>query len=147
MPAGKPARIDHLLRARAPRGVNRLWEAAEQQLQLTRRLREVLPENLRPHVRLARLEGPRLVLTTDSPVWAARLRYYAPQLAKHFGRGKSVTARTVQVQIVPASAPPPAARAAPTLSTDSAALLRRTAQDVESPALRAALLRLASRAR
>jgi hypothetical protein len=44
--------------------------------------RRLIEEPLKQHCRVAALRGETLVLLTDSPVWAARLRFEAPALLK-----------------------------------------------------------------
>lgn len=45
-------------------------------------LKRALPAELTDHVRVGNLRDATLVLLTDSPIWAARLRLYAEQLRR-----------------------------------------------------------------
>lgn len=47
---------------------------------LDQRLRPLLPPGVAAHARLANVDGTRLVLLVDSPVWHARLRYAANEV-------------------------------------------------------------------
>jgi hypothetical protein len=48
--------------------------------ELDRRLSPLLPPSLAAHVRLANVDGDRLVYLVDSPVWHARLRLASNEL-------------------------------------------------------------------
>lgn len=107
------------------------------------RIRRLLPEPLGAHCTVSNLRRGTLSLTADSPAWAARLRFLAPQLQRQLGSDRI---RTVRVRVRPAAdAPrpgPPARRAR--LSAGAGELVERTAARIEHPALRTALRRLAA---
>jgi len=64
-------------------------------------LQEQLPASLKAHCRLLAIRDETLVLAADSPVWAARLRFHAPQLVKQLGLSLTVKLRTVRVRVRP----------------------------------------------
>ncbi len=71
---------------------------------LDQRLRPCLPPALAAHVRLANLDGGRLVFVVDAPVWHAKLRLAAPEVldaARSLGLG--VTELVVKVTTSPAA--------------------------------------------
>ncbi|HKJ08271.1 MAG TPA: DciA family protein [Gammaproteobacteria bacterium] len=142
MPNGSPTVLAKILRS----GASRLWEQAQRRQRLTRLLQEQLPEVLHPHCQVAHLSAESVVLATDSPVWAARLRYYSPQILKHLGQRETVNPRTLRIRIVPPAEPPrtgPPAR--PPLSRQNSRLLRQAADAIDHPQLQEALRRLATR--
>lgn len=114
---------------------------------LENQILSLLPPEFAPHCRVAGLTGGRLLLVTDAPSWAARLRFQGPRLVQHLGRVGTVTLRTVQVRIIP---PVEVAKPAPRqvrLSAENARLLEQTARSIQDPRLAQALARLARRAR
>jgi hypothetical protein len=90
---------------------------------------------------------PDLVLAADSPVWAARLRFHAPQLVKQLNRSQTVKLRTIRIRVRPPERLVPAERRKATIhrSKNSTAALQQVAQTVSDPGLKSALLRLANR--
>jgi hypothetical protein len=60
--------------------LRRLEREIEAQADLLSEIRRLLPADLAPHCGAARMHGDRLVIHVDSPVWATRLRYLAPQI-------------------------------------------------------------------
>ena len=78
---------------------------------LEQRLRPHLPPAIAPHVRLANVDGGKLVFLVDSPVWRARLRLASAEL---LDAARSVGLQCDTVVVKPATGPlatePPAAR-------------------------------------
>jgi hypothetical protein len=110
-------------------------------------LQELLPEPLKAHCHLLAIRDETLVLAADSPVWAARLRFHAPQLVKQLNRSQTVKLRTIRIRVRPPERLVPAARRKTTIhrSKNSTAALQQVAQTVSDPGLKSALLRLANR--
>ena len=110
-------------------------------------LQELLPEPLKAHCHLLAIRDETLVLAADSPVWAARLRFHAPQLVKQLKRSQTVKLRTVRIRVRPPERQISAERrkAAIHRSKNSTAALQQVAQTVSDPGLKSALLRLANR--
>ena len=79
---------------------------------LEHRLRPHLPPAIAPHVRLANVDGGKLVFLVDSPVWRARLRFASAELldaARSIGlQCDDVVVRTRTTAL---SADPPSPRA------------------------------------
>jgi hypothetical protein len=74
--SGPKAALEALLTGSAADPVRRaLWLDA-----LDQRLRPCLPPSLAAHVRLANVNGAKLVFLVDSPVWHARLRLATSEL-------------------------------------------------------------------
>ena len=69
---------------------------------LTEKAQGLLPSGLSAHLTAAIARDQVLVLFTDSPAWATRLRFAAPGLRAALGGF-----REVQVRVVPAAGTPP----------------------------------------
>jgi hypothetical protein len=127
----------------------RLMAGASALGKLDSMVRELLPPPLDEHCHVMSLRGDALVMAVDSPVWAARLRFLAPELVKQLAGIQTVKLRTVQVRVRPVD-PPPAPQhklRTPGLTAGNALALEQTAQGVRDAGLKAALLRLAARKR
>ncbi len=112
-------------------------------------VQNLLPEPLNTHCRVLAVRDETLILATNSPVWAARLRFHAPLLVKQLYDRGTVKLRTVRVRVRPpekALAPPPVRRqAALRPGKSGVAALQQAAQTISDPGLKTALLRLANR--
>ncbi len=110
---------------------------------LTGKLQGLLPSGLSAHLTAAIAHDQVLVLFTDSPAWATRLRFAAPGLRAALGGF-----REVQVRVVPAAGAPPCAkdssRQKAHLSAEAAEQIRIMAATISDPDLRQALNRLAA---
>ena len=110
-------------------------------------LAELLPAPLNSHCRILSIRNSILVLAADSPVWAARLRFQAPQLVKQLTQHLSGKRCTIHVRVRPpetALAPPPQ-KPGIRPGIQGIAALQQAAQTVSDPELKTALLRLANR--
>lgn len=108
-----------------------------------RQVKGCLPADLAEHCQVAGLRDGCLRLATDSPAWAARLRFQAPRLVQQLTHQGATGLRSVQVRIIPPTKQPmPPARKAH-LATENAQLLEQTAEAIEDPGLAQALRRLA----
>jgi len=107
----------------------------------------VLPAALRAHCRLANVREGTVVMTADSPVWAARLKYLGPTLLEQLRRGHGLEGKELRVRIAPAAVPetPPLRR--PVMPAAAGDALRSLAEHESDPDLAAALRRLGSRGR
>jgi hypothetical protein len=122
-----------------------LLEGVERDVRLLKAMRRALGEDLGPHCLYATREGERVCLLADGPVWAARLRFAAPELLAALCAQGTVAAE-VRVRVTPVSrqGPETAAKvAAARLSSATIAHLRAAAAGMDDPDLAAALLRLA----
>lgn len=123
-PKAPQAALDALLASGAGDPLRRaLWLDA-----LDLRLRPLLPPSLAAHVRLANVNGAKLVFLADSPVWHARLRLAAPGLldvARSIGLDVTqvvVKTTTRPLQPPPSSPRPPVPMSAPARTALEAAL-------------------------
>jgi len=141
----KPLKINKLLNG----NLARLRARAHMLSKFEARLHNLLPAPLQPHCRLLAIrEDNTLVLAADTPAWAVRLRFHAPQLVKQLSSRQNVTRFTVRVCVRPLTP----ARAVPELppirrSAQGAAALQQAAYSISDPLLKTALLKLAGRHR
>ncbi len=111
--------------------------------QLLREVRRALPPPLDEHCLLAVLDAGVLTLTSDSPVWSSRLRFFVPELLRSFARKRGpITSCRVRVQPL-AVAPRPNHARRLRLSTETQRHLMDAAAGIEDAELAAALRRLA----
>ncbi len=140
----KPSRINKLTGGGR---YSQLLSRARELIAIDKLLHELIPAPLNEHCRTLTLSGTTLVLATDSPVWAARLRFHSSRLVKQFARYKPAKIRAVRVQVKPAARPaiPGKRKTAPRPASRGAAALKQAAQSISDPALKSGLLRLANR--
>jgi len=79
----------------------RLAQSAAHLAALTASARDALPPEVRPHLTAASVRNDTLVLTADSPVWAARLRFHGPQVLTFLTTGQGIKASRVTVRSHP----------------------------------------------
>ena len=139
----KPIKINKLLNTGAQ---SRLLAQARLLADLDIQLQTLLAPPLQQHCRVLALREPVLVLAADSPVWAARLRFHAPQLIRKLSLPRSLRLRSIRVRVRP-----PETRSAVELKParrrghrDTTAI-QQAAETVSDPALKTSLLKLASR--
>jgi hypothetical protein len=137
--------------ARSPKSVRRLLKdkptlkflelEISAQKALLENVRRLLPGDLADHCVAAQKRDQQLILHTDSPVWATRLRYSSPQLLGLLQPSHS-SLREVKIKLVlPRSVTRrrlPGARH----SNTAAAIIHDSAEDTKQPQLREALERL-----
>src|SRR5207244_1399164 len=121
----------------------RIIERAQVLAALDERLRRCLPDSLQPHCRLGNVGSGKLVYFVDAPVWGTRLRQHADALLDA-AAAAGLSAGALIVQGSPPSPPGPDGQAPKPLSQATRDALRKTAESVAVPELRAQLLRLAS---
>lgn len=110
---------------------------------IERQVRACLPAELAEHCQVAGIVDGCLRLATDSPAWAARLRFQGPSLVKQLTTQGMAALRTVQVRIIPLVAKPTSPSRKPHMATENAQLLEQTAKSIDDPGLAQALRRLA----
>lgn len=127
---------------------NHLLEHARHLARLQKLLERELPADLSRHCRVQNLRGGILFIQTDGSAWANRLRYLLPALQQKLHLpGEALPLRDIQVAVVPVQAAPPVPKRPAKLTAATAQLLEESAAATDDPQLRAALQRLASRAR
>ena len=131
--------VRHLLQDKPT--LNHLEHEINAQRALLAEIRRLLPGELAAHCVSARLHGQRLVLHTDSPVWASRLRFMASELLSLLeNRDRSL--REIKIKLLPARSPGTKRRAPARRSHTAGDIVADSAEHVESAALREALQRL-----
>jgi hypothetical protein len=108
----------------------------------------MLEPSVANHCQLAHFDGVRMVLIADTPAWASRLRYsistLLAQLKQYSNKFHALTRIDVQVKPALPESPPPVT-AQRRLSAEAARCLAESAEVIEDPNLKQALLRLAER--
>ncbi len=123
-----------------------------------RLLRNILPAECYDHVEVANIRDQNLMLITDSPVWTTRLRQLSPQILQ-FIRDNSSDAQADRSQIIhhiqistryhPSNGNQQQTlnkkdRPRLQISDKTATLLSQSAESIDHPQLKAALLKVAS---
>lgn len=110
---------------------------------LEKKLCSYLPASLRDHVRVANYDEKSLSLCTDNAAWATRLRFKIPDIL-NIARNKCMldSIQTVRISVAPTEKETSNRRQAPRLTSETAQLLRSTAESLSDPDLRQALLQL-----
>jgi hypothetical protein len=121
--------------------LQRLERDIRSQKNLLADVRRCLPADLSPHCLHARLRVDTLVLHTDSPVWATRLRYLAPQLASVLAV-EYPALREVKIRLLVAPADHASPQNSARHSDRAAEIIHSSAGHANSEALRTALHRL-----
>jgi hypothetical protein len=126
-----------------PGHLAQLKRSLERQQMLLAQVRKSLPPPLDKQLLGATLNDGRLSLWVDSPAWASRLRYMAPQLLRQL-RQQGLAIDHLRPLIVPQKSPTRkrGGRRPASLSRDNAKLLLQTAEALEAGPLQEALRRL-----
>ncbi len=124
----------------------------------TKLLRNILPVECHNHVEVANIRDQNLMLITDSPVWTTRLRQLSPQVLQ-FIRENTAADNTDRRQIIhhvqistryhsingsEQQTLNKKNRHKPQISEKTAALLSQSANSIDHPQLKSALLKVAS---
>lgn len=141
----KPKTISHLLDAVS--SLRRIRHHIEKLGKLQTELRKRLNSPINQHVTVANYQRGTLVLHADSAAWAAKLRFKTPEILAVAKNAPELTEiHAVRIKIKPVEPPAPVQRTLPRLSPANAKLLRQTAANVSSVALRSALQALSENA-
>lgn len=116
----------------------------EAQRSLVVEIRRLLPADLAEHCTAARIDGRRLVLHTDSPVWASRLRFLSTELLRLL-ENDNPNLREVKVKLIPQRRINRQRPRTATRSEAGAAALKDAARHMQNRPLRTALERLSER--
>jgi len=138
----KPRRVQQLLAQNDT--LKTIYLQTQQQKKLLAEVRKTLPSQMARHCSAATLNGTVLTLLTDSPVWVSKMRFQSPNLltalrSQHPGIASISVRCEAPLKPGPQNSRRPAARH----SDRAAAWVDSSAGDIENPALRSALLRLA----
>lgn len=132
---------------------------------INRLLHGVLPVECRNHVEVANIRQKNLVLLTDSPVWATRLRQLAPRILNYIQENQSRFDACINASASDKSqiihhikvstryhanntgkpySPSRKHRSRPRISKKTAELLHQSANSIQDQKLKTALLKIAS---
>jgi hypothetical protein len=134
-----PKSIRHLLKGKPSLRLLELEISAQKALLAS--VKQALPVNLTAHCVAAQLRGPELVLHVDSPVWATRIRYLAPELLSQLQLDYPA-AQTIRIRQLPPRSPRQTAVTPARHSDFAARIIHDSALDTKQPQLKAALERL-----
>ena len=68
---------------------------------LTNQVRDIAPDQLRPHIVAANISDETLVIVTDSPAWAAHLRYRAEDIRISLNMKQGHSLQNLKVRVRP----------------------------------------------
>lgn len=133
----KPVR--HLLQDKP--SLQRIERELKAQKTLLTDVRQCLPADLAKHCAAAQLREGTLVLHTDSPAWATRLRYLAPQLVSVLA-DEYPALREIKIRLLIEQVAPTPAKNAPWRSDRAAQIVHTSAGYAKPGPLADALHRL-----
>jgi len=137
----KPRRVQQLLAQND--ALKTIYLQTQQQKKLLAEVRKTLPSQMARHCSAAILNGTVLTLLTDSPVWVSKMRFQSPNLLSAL-RSDHPGIASISVRCNAPLKPGPEKRKPTARHSDHAAgWVDSSAADIENPALRSALLRLA----
>ena len=136
----KPKSVKHILNSQNSE-LQELLHHTQQLNSLNKQLSHLLPLPLSLHCTAASVERRTLLLITDSPAWATRLRLLTPNLIKAL-EGFQINSINVKIR-PPQKAPEVIPRARPTMSTETSNILSHLAETTSDLKLKLALRRLA----
>jgi len=138
----KPKSVKQILGSQTS-GLKELLHYCQQLSALNIQLSNLLPPPLSLHCTAVGVKQQTLILVTDSPVWATRLRLQSLDLIKAL---KEFQLKSVIVNIQPRQKTPEfPPRARPKMSSDTSNLLNNIAETTGDLKLKQALQRLARR--
>jgi len=141
--ANDPVSCARIMGSFAP--LQRLQNEIAEQQRLLRRVRSLLPGNVREHCVAAVGSAEGITLYSDSPVWASRLRFLAKGILDALQR-QDHPARQLRTKVLIASDRGSGARKRrrmEPLSPETSRMLADVAATLDDPGLRSALGRLA----
>lgn len=127
-------------------GIAHLVHRAAALKSLQERLLNQLAAPLSDHVTVANYDDQVLIIQTDSPAWAARLRFHIPELLKLAQEKCGLPSiQTIRIKVDATRREREPLSRAVTLPAEASNILRECAQSIDDPALRDSLLRLSKR--
>lgn len=140
-----PQKMQRLLDDQGDGGLRKIIRQAYRLTAMNRIVQNYLPENCKPHCRVAQITPLELTLAVDSAAWLMPLRYIKSQLIQQLRQHpqcaylRDIQYRILPAQIVEEKIPLTTPRA---LSAETKALLNMTADSVKDPSLKRALRKL-----
>ena len=127
-------------------GLRKIVRQAQRLSAVNRIVQTCLPENCRPHCRVAQITPSELTLAVASAAWLMPLRYVKSQLIQQLRQHpqcaylRDIQFRILPTQIIEEKTTPPELG---TLSPENQELLQMTAENVSHPLLKRSLKKLA----
>ncbi len=138
--------VKKLLNGEKSTQLHRLRQFTSQLTELSALIQSCLPTPLQGHCQVINIRGKTLILQTESPAWAAQLRFYIPTMLSTLTHHRCNYIKEIHMRIKPVSAQPPAyTRDKMIISSRSATLIASLAETTPYRKLRHSLLQLASR--
>jgi len=123
-----------------------ILKKAVQLKQLNYAVKTALPEDCRDHVEIAGIRDNQLIILTDSPVWQTRLRLYSQTMLEILHQHTGLKLNRVKLRLSPAKRHTPEILPEPReLSSQSASLIKQTANCIRDPSLKSALDQLSTK--
>jgi hypothetical protein len=119
-----------------------LLAQSQEQRSLLKQIHALLPPPLDRHCRAVLAKQQRLILYTDSPAWASRLRFFSRNLLDQLSKTGLGYKRVVVRVTLPREPTHRKPRRSQRLSPGNAELLAQVAETIDDPLLGAALRRL-----
>jgi len=112
--------------------------------QLQKHLCSRLPPPLNQHITIANFHQQTLIVHTDSPTWAAKLRFKIPDILDIARNNRHLTdIQTVRIKVMPVEQTTDRAPPAK-ISPQTAGILRQAAENTTDTALRSSLYNLSN---
>jgi len=104
-----------------------------------------LPDNCRPHVKIAGIKDNCLQLLVDSPVWSSRIRLYSNHILDMLREHKLAEIQQIRIRLSQTEpVKPERVFEKRQLDEHSSKLIEQTADSIDDPALKQALQKLAA---
>lgn len=142
--AKRPSRINQIL---GKSGLKKLLAKIRRQQALLELVRQQLPANVAKHCTDLHMQGTSITLFADSPVWASKLRFLAPNLLSQLRKNNPGIAN-LNVHSVPARHSKTTQKRRPHRTArhtqQGAATIDQSARSISHPGLKKALQKLAT---
>jgi len=126
---------------------SRITEKKQLLEKLNQTILPLLPESCHPHITASNYDNQILTIIVDSPVWAARLRTQHKTITKTLMSQLNLKVESVKIRFLqPVKIKSKIKKSLPAISSESAKLIRQTANNIDDDELRETLLKLSNKA-
>ena len=123
--------------------LNNIYNHSLAIIKLQKALQNKLGSPLNDHFSVANYSHDTLIIFTDSPAWAARLRFQSVDILTFARTWPNLNnLQTIRIKVMPLNEHPTQQGTATSISSPTAKLLRTVAENINDAKLRASLLRL-----
>ncbi len=124
--------------------LQKLYHHARKLIEIREYLKSVVPFPINNHITVANLYDNTLIINADSAAWAARLRFYTPEILKALNDNNICTSvKSIRIKVMPPdNVQHDHTEEKLSISADTAALLQHVAESIVDPDLRETLLKL-----